>query len=300
MEEGRPSLTAVVAAMHRAAHLLLHDEPKILYDDLALGLSGVEHEAALRAALSGLEAEIAQKTTPAWAQSLVRYTRALMVWRSRYVEDELEKARQRGVAQYVILGAGLDSFAYRRREVANILRVFEVDHPATQHWKRARLHALGVETPSNVTFVPIDFEQQTLREGLRASGYCPEEPGVVSWLGVVVYLAEDAIFSTLRDVASLAAGTEVIFQYEVRESLLDAESQRLVVGYKAGATARGEPWLSFFDPTSLMARVRELGFAEVRDFGPEEANARYFAGRRDGLRASPLHHLMKARVGSLA
>ena len=300
MEEGRPSLTAVVSAMMRAAHVLLDDEPKILQDDLALGLSGIENEAALRAGLSRFQAEMAQQTTPEFAQSLVRYVRAVMVWRSRYVEDELEKALQRGVAQYVILGAGLDSFAYRRWEVAKVVRVFEVDHPATQHWKRARLHAVGVELPPNLTFLPIDFEQQTLREGLRAGGYHLDEPGVFSWLGVVVYLTEDAIMSTLRDIASLAAGTEFIFQYEVLDSLLDAEGQRLTAALKAMGTARGEPWLSFFDPTSLRARVRELGFAAVWDVGPEEANARYFAGRTDGLRAVPITHLMKAQVGSIA
>lgn len=132
MEEGRPSLTAVMAAMIRAAHLLLDDEPKILRDDLALGFSGVENEAALRAALEGMQAEIAQRTTPAFAQSLFRYLRAWLTVRSRYVEDELDKARTRGVTQYVILGAGLDSFAYRLRDLSGVLRVFEVDHPASQ------------------------------------------------------------------------------------------------------------------------------------------------------------------------
>ena len=286
--------------MMRAAHVLLDNEPKILRDDLALGLRGVENEAALRAVLSGLQAEIAQKTTPEFAHTLSRATRALMAWRSRYVEDELEEALQRGVAQYVILGAGLDSFAYRRRDLAGVVRVFEVDHPATQHWKRARLHTLGVEIPSNVTFVPIDFEQQTLREGLRAGGYRMEEPGVFSWLGVTAYLTEDAILSTLRDVASLAAGTEIIFQYEELESQLDAESQRIVAVTKTFVAARGEPWLSFFDPANLRARVQELGFAEVGDFRPEDANARYFAGRRDELRAFPASHLMKAQVGSVS
>ncbi len=127
-----------------------------------------------------------------------------------------------------------------------------------------------------------------------------EEPGVFSWLGVTVYLTEDAILSTLRDVASLAAGTEIIFQYEELESQLDAESQRIVAVTKTFVAARGEPWLSFFDPASLRARVQEVGFAEVGDFRPEDANTRYFAGRRDGLRAFPSSHLMKAQVGSVS
>jgi methyltransferase (TIGR00027 family) len=301
MEEGRPSATAIVAAMMRAAHVLLDDEPKILRDDLALRLSGVEHEAALRGALEGLQAEITQGTTPAFAHSLLRYLRALTTWRSRYVEDTLETAIQRGVAQYVILGAGLDSFAYRRRDVANVLRVFEVDHPATQQWKWARLHALGVEIPPNVTFMPIDFEKQTLREGLRAGGYRLEEPGVFSWLGVTGYLTEDAILSTLRDVIALAPGSEIVFEYVILDSLLDADSQRMAAVLKAGAAARGEPLRSAFDPASLMAQLRGLGFAEVWELGPEGANARYFTGRTDGLRllVPSAWYLMRARLGGV-
>jgi methyltransferase (TIGR00027 family) len=298
MEEERPTSTAAAAAMMRAAHLLLDNEPKILRDDLALGLSGFESEAALQVALEALQAEIAHRTTPEFAHSLFRNLRAALTLRSRYVEDVLENAIQSGVAQYVILGAGLDSFAYRRRDLAGILRVFEVDQPATQQWKRARLHALGVELPPNLTFVSIDFEKQALGEGLRGGGYRLEEPGVFSWLGVTQYLTEDAIFSTLRDIAALAPGTEVIFEYLILESLLDAENQRWMAVLKADAAARGEPWRSVFDPTSLMARLRELGFAEVWDLGPEEANARYFTGRTDELRL-PIPcgaHLMRAVI----
>ena len=124
--------------------------------------------------------------------------------RQRYTEDELGKALERGVGQYVILGAGLDSFAYRRPDLAGVVRVFEVDHPATQQWKRARLQELNITPPSNLTFVPVDFEQQTLAEGLRAGGHRPELPTFVSWLGVTTYLTEAAVFETLRYVASLA------------------------------------------------------------------------------------------------
>jgi methyltransferase (TIGR00027 family) len=298
MKEGRPSRTAMAAASMRAAHVLLDDEPKILRDDLALALSGVGDEAALRATMDRIQTEVAQQTTPEFAQSFLRHCRGLAVWRSRYVEDELEQAMQRGVPQYVILGAGLDSFAYRRQDVAKVVRVFEVDHPATQRWKRTCLHAVGVEIPPTVTFVPLDFEQQTLQEGLRAGGYRPEEPGFFSWLGVTPYLTEDAIFSTLREVAALAAGTEIIFEYEVPEALLDAEGQRLEAATRAFATARSEPWLSVFDPSRLRAQVHALGFVVIEDVGPEEAHARYFAGRRDGLRALPFAHLMKAQVRS--
>jgi methyltransferase (TIGR00027 family) len=298
MQEGKPSRTAIAAASMRAAHLLLDDEPKILRDTLALALSGVGDAAALRTTMDRIQTEIAQQTTPAFAQSFLRLGRGLAVWRSRYVEDALEQALQRGITQHVILGAGLDSFAYRRPESTEIMRVFEVDHPTTQHWKRTRLHAVGVEIPPTVTFVPLDFEQQTLQDGLRAGEYRLEEPAVFSWLGVTPYLTEDAIFRTLREVAALAAGTEIIFEYEVPEALLDAEGQHLEAATRAFATARGEPWFSVFDPSHLQAHVQALGFVVVEDIGPEEAHARYFAARRDGLGSLPFAHLMNAQVRS--
>ena len=296
MEEGRPSSTALGAAMLRAAHLLLDDEPKILKDDFASVFSGVENEAALRAALERMQTNFARRTSPALAQALVRHLRASVTMRSRYTEDELSNALARGIRQYVILGAGLDSFAYRRRDVADVLRVFEVDHPATQQWKRGRLQELGIELPPNLTFIPINFEQQTVTAALQAGGYRLEEPAFFSWLGVIGYLTEEATFKTLREVVAAAPGSEIVFGYGVQEALLDEESRQMRALVKAGVAAQGEPILTLFEPTSLAARVKELGFAQVWDFGPEEANARYFAGRADGLHVANLNHLMKARV----
>jgi O-methyltransferase involved in polyketide biosynthesis len=151
-----------------------------------------------------------------------------------------------------------------------------------------------------VTFVPLDFEHQTLQAGLRAGGYHPEEPGLLSWLGVTPYLTEAAIFRTLSDVAALAAETAIIFEYEVLDSLLDAEGQRLEAATRAFATAVGEPWLSVFDSARLRAQVQALGFVAIEDVGPAEATARYFAGREDGLRAYPFVHLMTAHVSRRA
>jgi methyltransferase (TIGR00027 family) len=282
--------------MLRAAHLLLDDEPKILRDDFALHFSGVENESALRAALETMQANFARQANPEFAHSLLRHLRASVVVRSRYTEDELSQAIARGVKQYVILGAGLDSFAYRRRDLAGVLRVFEVDHPTTQQWKRTRLRELQTELPPNLTFIPINFEQQTVTSALRAGGYQPEEPAFFSWLGVIGYLTEEATFKTLREVVAAAPGSEIVFGYGVKEALLDEESRQMRALVKAGTAAQGEPILSLFDPTSLAARVKELGFAQVRDFTPEEANARYFAGRADGLRVAKLNHLMKAWV----
>jgi methyltransferase (TIGR00027 family) len=202
-----------------------------------------------------------------------RCARAGIVVRQRYAEDALDEAVVRGVARYVILGAGLDSFAYRRPDLAAVLRVFEVDHPATQQWKRARLRELHVALPSNLTFIPLDFEQHTLADGLHAGGHRPPLPTFFSWLGVTHYLTEEAVFKTLRYVASLAAGTEIVFQYFVPEALWYDEDRPMLTLWKTRRNAQGEPVepvLSLFEPTILATRVLELGFTRVWDVGPSK------------------------------
>jgi len=296
MQEGRPSATAITAAMVRAAHLIADDDPKVFSDPLALRLSGVEDEAALQATLNAMLEAIARQSSAAFAHTLSSCNRAYTVMRSRYTEDALGDALARGITQYVILGAGLDSFAYRQPPQAEGLHIFEVDHPATQTWKRARLRELQLDSPSNLTFVPVDFERQTLAEELQASGHRSAAPTFVSWLGVTMYLTEAAIFETLRYVAAFAPGSEIVFQYVLSDSLLNQESRSLIAMLKAATAARGEPFVSAFDPTALTAQVKALGFRQVWDFGPEEANARYFAGRTDGLRILPMFNLMRARV----
>jgi methyltransferase (TIGR00027 family) len=286
MEQGRPSTTPRIAAMIRAAHLLWDDVPAILQDPLALGLSAVESPDALQATLRGRQAE--------------PYNYAGVLVRQRYAEDELATVMRRGVGQCVILGAGLDSFAYRRPDLATLLRVFEVDHPATQQWKRARLEALSVHLPTNLTLIPLDFEQHTLADGMPAGGPRSELPTFFSWLGVTHYLTAEAVFTTLRYVASLAPRSEIVCQYFLPEALFDDENRRLLALWKARRASVGEPVLSQFEPTTLATRMREWGFTQVWDVGPEALDARYFAGRTDGLRDSPNQHLMKARVGSVA
>jgi methyltransferase (TIGR00027 family) len=147
--------------MLRAAHLLWDQPPQIFEDTLALQLSGCESEAALKAQMDQLDAEVARTTNPDFALTLRRSMTAQLVTRGRYLEDEVDQAVRRGVSQYVILGAGLDSFAYRRPELAKVLHIFEVDHPATQAWKRTRLRAAGVELPANLSLVPVDFERES-------------------------------------------------------------------------------------------------------------------------------------------
>jgi methyltransferase (TIGR00027 family) len=180
MEEGQPSSTALGAAMLRAAHLLWDDPPKIFEDTFALRLSGCENEAALQVQLDRLAAEFARRSSPDLAQIALRYLRAEVIMRSRYVEGEVDRAIKRGISQYVILGAGLDSFAYRRPDVAKVIRIFEVDHPATQAWKRARLQDLSVAAPENLAFVPVDFEKRSTIEGLQTSAFRTDAPAVFS------------------------------------------------------------------------------------------------------------------------
>lgn len=278
MDEGRPSITAQSTATLRAAHQLL-DQPRILDDPLALRIIGTEAESAVRA-------------NPR-RDARVATLRAFVVLRSRYAEDELARAIQRGIRQYVILGAGLDTFAYRS-PYGPRLRVFEVDHPATQSWKRERLDQAGIKIPGSLTFAPIDFEKQTLADGLRQAAFKADEPAFFSLLGVVIYLTRDAVMETFKFVASLPSGSEIVFDYAVPPSAL-SESERATHEVLARRVAAiGEPWITYFDPLSLASELRQIGFTHFEGMGPNEANDRYFKNRSDGLRVGRVAHLMKA------
>jgi methyltransferase (TIGR00027 family) len=284
MKEGQPSATAQRVAIRRAAHQLL-DEPKIFDDPLALRIIGRERAAALQADPS--KSEVTRVST---------YLRAFMAARSRYAEDELALAVKRGVRQYVILGAGLDTFAYRNPYPERALRVFEVDHPATQAWKRERLKEAGIPLPVDLTFAPVDFEEQTLAGGLRDAGYDPSLSAFFSWLGVTPYLTIEGVMTTLRFIASAPIGSGVVFDYATSPSLL-TPAQRLVIDAMANrVAAAGEPWRTFFDHAELMKGLRAMGFEHVEDIGPDEINARYFKDRTDGLRVGDLARMMNARV----
>jgi len=294
LEASRPSQTAIASALMRAAHLLLDAPPAVLSDDLALPLSGWK-ESALIAGFAALQTKLAQETSPAEAKMLLQSVRAITVLRARYVEDLLAEAYQRGVRQYVVLGAGLDSYALR----TNLeLRIFELDHPSTQGWKRERLAALGLQTGPQHHFVPIDFEAESPLLALARAGFRADRPSFFSWLGVINYLGQAAIFDTLRALAQLPRESAIVFDYVLPDHLLDAAGRRLVSTLLADMSARGEPGQSFFAPEELGQRVLSLGFGAVVDLGPEEANARYFTGRSDGLelpRPCPAH-LMHARI----
>ena len=297
MEEGRPDRTAILSAVMRASHLLLDGEPRIFSDPFALVLSGLADEDALARGLDKFVATLTADAGAECAQATFKYLRAGMTMRSRYTEDELSHAMQRGIAQYVILGAGLDSFAYRRRDLSGLLRVFEVDLPGSQRWKRARLRALNMSEPDGLVFVPLDFERQALVDSLNAAGYRPEEPAFFSWLGTTQYLTADAVFKTLEEIVSLAPGSEIVFTYQVPEHSLGTRDRQVLKVLSARAAASGAPWLTSFDPLTLAARLKTLGFSEAVDFGPDQARTHYFADRTDGLSTPSLSHLMKARVG---
>lgn len=193
-----------------------------------------------------------------------------------------------------MLGAGLDTFAFRNPY--SRLHVFEVDHPATQIWKRQRLEQAGIETPRSVTFTPVDFEVQTLADGLRLAGFRRDEPAFVSLLGVAVYLTKPALMDTLRFVASLAPGSEIVFSYSIPSDMLTSAQRQARAAGAQRVAAIGEPWISYYDPAGLAADLGELGFSDLQDLGPDEANQRYFEQRMDGLRVSGSGRLMTARV----
>jgi methyltransferase (TIGR00027 family) len=298
VDEGQPGWTASLSAMFRAVHLLLDGEPKVFRDDLAMRLAGFADADALRAAWAEREAGLAQRLGPEGARRLAGRVRANHAVRHRYAEDELARAIRRGVGQYVVLGAGLDSFAYRRPDLAAALRVFEVDHPGTQQAKRARLAEMSVVEPANLAFVPVDFERQSFWAALGAAGFRAGEPAFVAWLGVTQYLTEDATARTLKEVASLAPGSEIVFEYTVPEELLAGEERQYLAAVKAAVAQGGQPWRGFFEPARLGELLAELGFTDVTDLDAGALNARYFAHRRDGLRAPAAAHLVKARVGA--
>jgi methyltransferase (TIGR00027 family) len=284
MKENRPSATAQRVAMRRAVHQLL-DDPKVLDDPVALRIIGKESASALRADPHQFEA------TP-----LSPYLRAFMAARSRCAEDELALALGRGVRQYVILGAGLDTFAYRNPHPEGGLHVFEVDHPATQAWKRERLEEIGFTPPADLTFAPIDFETKTLAEGLRSAGYDPNKGTFFSWLGVTPYLSTEVVMATLRFIASAPVGSGVVFDYVISPSLLTPAQRSSFDALARRVALAGEPWQAFFDPVLLMRDLRSMGFGYVEDIGPGEINAMYFKDRKDGLRVGSLSHVMKAQV----
>jgi methyltransferase (TIGR00027 family) len=283
--EGQPSQTAMTAAAARAAHLLVDSEPRIFADSLAALLLGDKAETYLRYHREHGD------------HPLLAGTRAQATCRSRFTEDQLALAAARGTAQYVILGAGLDSFACRS-ELAGRLRVFEVDHPATQQRKRALLAAAGLAEPPTLTWVPVDFETDELIASLTAAGLDPAAPAFVSWLGVTMYLTAGAISATLASLSRLAPGSELVTDYMLTADLRDADGVAYADLVMPDSERRGEPWLSFFTPEQMTGLLTRHGFTGVRDVRQRDAVSAALWERTDLLRPIELSRLCHATVGA--
>lgn len=277
---GHASTTALAVAALRAVHQTLDGEPKILDDPIAALLLGEDGRRMIETQ-SGRAAE----------PDLIAL-RSHVVLRSRYAEERLAEAVQRGVSQCVSLGAGLDSFAYRQPDWARRLRIYEVDRHGSQAEKRRRLQQAGVLIPPNLEFVAIDFESVSLDDGLRASSLDFSQATFFSCLGVLVYLSRDAVDAVFELVARCPAGSEIVFTFSTRERA------RCSTAEKVAALGLGEPWRTHFEPEALIGDLRALGFSEILLLDAEHAERCYFYGRSDGLHAPPRAGIAAAIVGA--
>jgi methyltransferase (TIGR00027 family) len=264
MQTGRASRTALRVAQRRAIHQVL-DQPPVLTDPIAIPLLGPEFTYD------------AEKESTRYARAF----RAFMVARSRLAEDHLAEAVARGLRQYVVLGAGLDTFAYRNPFAQ--IRVFEVDFPATQVWKRSLLAAAEIPVPANLTFVPLDFEHMTLADGIAAANFDAAQPAFFGWLGVVPYLSLPAFRSTIETIGRLPAGSGVCFDFAQPPETLQPKFLPVFQALAARVAAAGEPFRLFFTPAQLEEEFRAAGFARTEILTPGEVGDRYFKGRADGL-----------------
>ncbi|QKV96762.1 class I SAM-dependent methyltransferase [Streptomyces sp. NA02950] len=262
MQVGRPSITARAAAALRAAHQQL-EGGRVFQDPLALRILGTDTddpvvEAAFRPEREGVRLTVAA--------------------RARFAEDAVATAVERGVRQAVVLGAGLDTFGCRNPHMSAGLRVFEVDHPATQEWKRHRLAESGIAVPPSLTFAPVDFERSGPADGLGAAGFDPGRPAFFLWLGVVPYLTRAAVFDTLGFIAELPAGSGVVFDYGEPSESLPPEQRAAHEARAAWAAEAREPFLSHFTPQELLTALSDLGFSATEDIRYSDLAARYTDG----------------------
>jgi len=286
MRAGRPSETAIAVAAMRAAHRL-GEGPLVFDDPWALRLTSDDYrDLAEQGKLRGMFEGLGLK--PILGQILGR---------ARWNEASLEASLDDGIGQYVILGAGLDSFALRRPDLLDRLRVFELDHADTQGYKLGRLEQLGVAHNSRVAYVAVDFERETVDAALARSSFSPEMPSFFSWLGVVAYLTREDVMRTLRALRNCAApGSLVAFDYPIPPERLAGEDRALFDEIRRGSAELGEARRDTHDPDALRAAVETLGYEQIEDLSSADHHARYFAGRSDGLRPFPQVRLARYRV----
>ena len=266
MEQAIPSRTALRVALRRAAHQL-HDSPVVFDDPMAVAILGAAYAEELR------------RTPLREDRPFSIALRAFLVARSRYAEDNLRKAVERGVEQYVLLGAGLDTFAYRNSYAR--LRVFEVDHPATQQWKRELLQRNRIAVPESVTYTPVDFERQSLSAQLGDTGFNQRAPTFFAWLGVIPYLTLEAFRGTLSFISAQPSGSGVTLDYGQPREVLPFLEQLAHDSLASRVEKAGEPFRLFFTPVDIAAEFSR--FHSLEDLGAPEINARYFSGRTDQL-----------------
>ena len=279
MHEVNPSRTALRVALRRAAHQLHDAKPLVFEDSLAVRILGKEHY------------EEVKRTPDSVKRPFSAALRAFMVVRARLAEDVLGAGvRELGVRQYLVLGAGLDTFACRNPYAE--VRVFEVDHPATQAWKMKMLVGAGIVAPESARFVAVDFEKDSLRGRLKAAGFDERVPTVTAWLGVVPYLTTEGFRATMRLLARFTAGSEVVFDYSQPREVLPPVEQLMHDSLSARVALAGEPFQLFFTPAQLAEELEWLGMRVVEDLDSTAMTARYLAGRKDGL-------LLRGRAGRI-
>jgi methyltransferase (TIGR00027 family) len=275
-----PDGTAVRVALWRAMHVQVDPPPHVLEDEIGLQLAAPDD---------------GWRNRPDMDQHGTAGFRASIVARARFVEDLVSEEAARGVSQYVILGAGLDTFAQRKPEIASGLTIFEVDQPGPQVWKRQRLVELGFGIPDGLRLVPVDFEVGwSWWDGLLSAGFDASEPAVVASTGVSMYLTKDATAATLRQIAALAPGSTLVMTFMLPLELTEAQERPLRQATENSARAAGTPFISFYGPQEIQALARETGFTEARHVTPAEIYQRYFAGRADGLRPPSSEQLLVA------
>jgi len=279
---GGPDSTAVRVALWRAMHVLLDPPPHVIEDELGLRLAAPDDDWRARPDMD-----------PAGTSGF----RAAIVARARFIEELVAERAGQDVAQYVVLGAGLDTFAQRRPQIAARLRVFEVDQPGPQAWKRQRLIELGYGIPDWLRLVPVDFEASgSWWEQLSAAGFDPGQPAVVVSTGVTMYLTKDATAAALRQLAGLAPGSTLAMTFLLPTELLDDADRPALQASEKGARASGTPFISFYTPPEMLALAREAGFKDARHVPGTLLAERYFADRTDGLRPSSGEDLLVANT----